>query len=433
MSTARQIAAKLLVRVEENDAYSNLALDAELKSADLGQKDTAFVTRVFYGVIERKITIDYVISRLSKKPVKKLSPTVLAVLRVALYQLMYMDKIPPSAVVNEAVKTVKKSRESYASGFVNGVLRGYLRNPVKIPCGDDFSSMQIKYSCPEWFCRELSHYLGETETALFLQDSLNPAPTYLRVNTFLTDVESLASRISDSGAKVSAAKLENALVCSDGGAVKNIVGFSKGEFFVQDISCQYAIAALGIQSGDTVLDVCAAPGGKSCNAALYAEKGGSVTACDIHNHRVKLIADNAERLCINTVNAVKNDATMFNNTLGLFDRVICDVPCSGYGVIRRKPEIKYKNPTDLTNLPQLQYNILATSSRYLKKGGCLLYSTCTLRRAENEDVVERFLNFDSSFTAVETASADGTGIYHRLLPQNCGGDGFFFTVIRKER
>ena len=393
----RKIVLKALIDFFENMGYSNLTLDGILKEASLDNKDKAFVSNAFYGVIERKITLDYIISKLSTTKINKMSPLILNVLRLGLYQMIYMDKVPDNAAVNESVNLVKKSKFKNLSGFVNAVLRSYLRNPVKLPQGEDNRALSIIYSCPEWFIKELSEYLGKEECIKFLENSLLPPPIYARVNTLKTTEEDLLKAFEKNGIECEKTKLNNAIKIGRISAIAKLEDYKKGHFYIQDIASQIAVNTFSCKSGDRVLDICSAPGGKTFTTAQLMENTGEIISCDLHNHRVKLIADGAKRLGINIVKAMQNDATCINEKLGNFDKIICDVPCSGFGDIRRKPEIKYKDSSDLTNLPELQYNILNNSAKYLKKGGYILYSTCTLRKVENEDIVERFLNDHPDF------------------------------------
>ncbi len=430
MLNVRNAVVNALAKIEKDNSYSNLALNSFLNEHNFSAEDSAFASRLIYGVTERKITLDYYIQSIASQPINKLSAFILSNLRVAIYQICYMDKIPNSAAVNEAVNIVKGSKERYAAGFVNAVLRNFLRNIPALPEGDTDYALFVRYSCAKWYIHELKQYIGKENVEPFLQDSLKQSPTYIRVNTLKTNKEQLICSLNESGVKSSETELENTLLIELKGAVNNIPEFKSGLFHVQDLASQLAIAALNISSSDKVLDVCAAPGGKSCTAAQYASKG-SITSCDLYPSRVELINDNLKRLGLNNITATVNDATIFNKSLGEFDKIICDVVCSGFGVIRRKPEIKYKSLDDLTNLPQLQYNILKISADYLKIGGCLLYSTCTLRASENEDVVNKFISENPNYDIEESNVFGDIKKFHRLLPNTYGSDGFFFAVIKR--
>lgn len=432
MVNTRKLVVLELIKFEENSEYSNLTLNSIILKNDLSPLDAGFVTMLFYGVIERKITLDYYISKLSSKPTEKLSKLVLNTLRVALYQIIYMDKIPSSAAVNEAVKIIKKSKEHYASGFINAILRSFLREAPKIPDGNTPYGLSVKYSCPEWFIEELTGYIGTDNAVSFLEDSLKTPPIYLRCNTQNISEDDLIKTLSEEGITAKKLNISGALVVDKLNPLKNNKTFLNGYYHIEDIASQIFLNAVGFNKGDSVLDLCAAPGGKTCTISELVENDGSVVSCDLHNHRVELIKNNANRLRLSNIEAVRNDALEFNLALGSFDAVLCDVPCSGFGVIRRKPEIKYKHPSDLTNLPKLQYNILNTAKNYVNDGGKLIYSTCTLRYDENEAVVEEFLKNNKNFKAVKTTVLGEEECYHRLTPTKHKSDGFFFCVLIKE-
>ncbi len=432
MNNVRQLVISALISVELQSGYSNLTLDNLLKKEALSSQDKAFVSRLFYGVIERLITLDYYISKLSSKPVKKLSPLVKNCIRIGIYQLEYMDKIPTSAAVNESVKIIKNSKESYASGFVNAILRSFIRNKPKLPEDSSEFAKSVSYSCPGWFIEELTAYLGAESADEFLKNSLTPPPMFLRVNNTVTTVTKVINCLKTIGIISEQTDVENCIKVNSLLGIENTAAFKNGWFHIQDISSQLCITALAPQSGDRVLDICAAPGGKTCTAAELMENKGEIVSCDLYSHRVKLIENNSQRLNLSIVNATVNDALKINKTWGKFNRIICDVPCSGFGVIRRKPEIKYKSPYDLTNLADLQYNILEISSGYLEQGGTIVYSTCTLRRCENEDVVLKFLNNHPDFYLDNPFPKFDCGCGSRLTNSNCGGDGFFFAVLKRK-
>ena len=427
----RKILVNALVDLEKSEGFSNLLLDSLLKKEKLTDQDKAFASRLFYGVIERKITIDFYISKLTQKPLKKLSPIVLNSLRIAIYQLEYMDKIPENAAVNESVAIVKSSKEKYAAGLTNAVLRNFIRNKPQLPNDNSIYSMSVRYSCPGWFIEELMSYIGKENTIGFLENSLNPAPLFLKTNNTVTTNDKLIEALECQNLTARDHK-NNCIEISSSGALEKLKEFKEGHFHIQDRSSQLCVAALDPRPKDRVLDICSAPGGKSCSAAELMNNSGEVISCDLYEHRVKLIKSNAERLGLNIVKPMVNDALVYNDKLGKFNKVLCDVPCSGFGVIRRKPEIKYKSKSDLTNLPELQYNILDVASKYLDLSGSLVYSTCTLRYEENEAVVIRFLEEHPEFTVCEFYSEFFGGAGHILTPDNCGGDGFFFAVLKRK-
>ncbi len=431
MNNVRKSVAEALVNLETSQGYSNISLDALLRKNNFTSSDKALASRLFYGVIERKITLDYYIGKLSSKPVKKLTPLVLNCIRLGIYQLEFMDKIPESAAVNESVNIIKCSKERYAAGFVNAILRSFIREKIALPQDNSSYALSVRYSCPAWFIEELSTYIGKDLAFKFLKNSLIPPPVYIRTNNTVTDGDSLLNTFLASNITANK-KSSECIELSFVNSPQNLKEFIDGHFHIQDISSQICVSALDPKPNDRLLDICSAPGGKSCTAAEIMMNRGEVVSCDIHEHRVNLIKTNADRLKLNIIKPTLNDATQFNSELGYFDKILCDVPCSGFGVIRRKPEIKYKPQSDLTNLPELQYNILDMSSRYLKCQGRIVYSTCTLRREENEDIIIRFLNEHPDFTVEKTFSQYFFDYGHRLMPENCGGDGFFFAVLKRK-
>lgn len=420
----RQTAFRVLLRVERENAYSNLALDAELKRSANGAP-AAFVTALVYGVLERQITLDFVLQQYLLKPLRKLRPEVRVVLRMGVLQLYFMDKVPASAAVNESVKLVKKNGCAYASGLVNSVLRKISETPLTYPeTGDLVSDWSIRYACPKALVERLVKEYGAADTQSFLAASLGGAPTVLRVNTLKTTAKALQSRLQSEGIETSAGTLENTLVVQSGGAIEQLSSYREGLFHVQDTASMLCVQALGLQPGQTLLDMCAAPGGKSFTAAQIMQNQGSIMAFDLHKHRVQLISDGAKRLGISIIDAQAQDAAVFHAALEkTADRVLCDVPCSGLGVLRRKPEIRLRELTFIDNLTEIQYNILVHASKYLRMGGILVYSTCTLNRAENEGVCDRFLR--------ENPAYQKDGDYKTLLPHKDGTDGFFIARLRR--
>lgn len=419
---ARQVAVKVISEIERDKSYSNIASDKAIKDAELSRIDAALASMLIYGVLQRKITLDFVLSEAAGKNFKKTHPFVLSVLRVAAYQLLFMDKIPPSAAVNEAVKIVKSSKQRFAQGFVNAVLRKIIADKTafleKIEHNDDLS---IKFSCTKELADSLVADYGEEVAEGFLKASLESPKLYCRVNNFAVK-DGLFDRLTEKGITVEASSVEGAFSIHGAGNVEALPEFQKGEFFVQDLASQIAISELGISDGDSVIDVCAAPGGKSFTAAQYVGQNGKILSCDLYEKRAGLIKNGALRLNIKNLEAMQNDATVFNTDFGKFDRVICDVPCSGFGVIRRKPEIKYKDLDEFSDLRDVQLKILETSVGYLNENGVLMYSTCTVRNAENRAVVDGFLKSHSDFEIVSERT---------LMPQTDGCDGFYFCILKR--
>lgn len=426
MSNARLVAVRALMSVSLDDGYSNIVLDSAVRSSGLVGADVSLASALFYGVLDRKLTLDYYIENASSRS-GKIPDFVREVLRVSVYQLVYMDRIPPFAAVNEAVKMIKKSKFSFAAGYVNAVLRNIIRNAPELPDDDSLTSLEIRYSCEQWIIKRLIDDYGQDETELILSGAMDAPTTYLRVNSHKCSTAGLVNELRSDG--LLAAKVENVpnAVCANG-ALEPTNAYKSGLFHVQDLACQMCCEALEPSENMRLLDCCSAPGGKAFTCAELMNNTGEVVARDIHPHRVKLIADGAKRLMLSNITASVGDATEYDSALGEFDRVLCDVPCSGIGVIRRKPDIKYKSPEVIDALPQLQYEILATGAKYLKIGGVLIYSTCTLFKSENEAVVSRFLSEHSGFEPYPFAD----GQYMRtLMPQN-GTDGFFYARIKRK-
>lgn len=424
MANARKIAVNALLRVNCDKAYSNITLNEFLNSADITPADKALATTLFYGVLDRKITLDYILSTLIKVGFSKVKPFTKEVLRVGLYQILYLEKIPQSAAVNEAVKLIKKSKESYNSGFVNAVLRNAIRQTISLPSGDSKKDLSIRYSCPEWIIENLLNDYETNEVIEFLEQSLKSPPLFLRVNnTKITDNE-LTAILKSGGCEIAAGEIDNSLQIISGGInTERSEAYRLGYFHVQDISSQKCVAILNPKKGERILDMCAAPGGKSFTICEHLENIGEVVSCDIYPQRTKLILNGAKRLGLSAIKPTVCDATEFKNDLGKFDAILCDVPCSGLGIMRRKPDIKYKDECDFEKLQETQLKILNNAVNYLKEKGRIVYSTCTVRKAENERIVEKFLNMHSEFILKEMKT---------YMPSPQSGDGFFTALLVRE-
>lgn len=434
MVNTRAAALKLLIRLEKDNAYSNIILGKELSSADYNAQDKRFVSALFYGVAERKITLDAVIDKYSKFKTGKLDCDVLQILRLGIYQLLYMDSVPESAAVNECVKLAKRCRNPSLSGFVNGVLRSFIRDGKKSPEGKTFEEkLSYEYSCPLWLVEKWTREYGEEAAASLVKTSVGKAPVTVRANTLRMPVKEIAEILESDGFSAENTVLENCLSISGSGAVEETKAYRLGLFHVQDISSQLCAEALGAKSGETVLDMCSAPGGKAFTIAEAMENKGSIFAFDLHESRVKLIKDGAERLGLSIIKAGKNDAAVHSDKIPLADRILCDVPCSGLGVIRRKPEIKYKNYDDFKELPELQLEILKNASKYLKAGGVIVYSTCTVSKAENERVVDRFLRENPNFQGVPVYDKfpQLSDYKATVIPEYFNSDGFFISKLKR--
>lgn len=420
MVNTRKIAAKILIKIENDNAYSNLTLNSFFENVQISSQDKAFVTNLVYGVIERKITIDFILKKFVKTPLKKVADFTLANLRLAVYQIMFLDKIPESAAVNEAVKLVKNSKESRNSGFVNAVLRSVLREDTLLPNTDSVADLSIVYSCPQEIINSFVRDYGLENTKHILKESLKSAPLTVRVNTLKCSVNDFIQKI---GVETEVIKPQGAVILKKGISVSECNLYKNGYYFVEDAASQTAVTVLSPKAGERMLDMCAAPGGKSFASAILMENKGEIISCDLYPHKAILIEKSVKRLGLDIINPCVCDATQFNSDLGQFDCILCDVPCSGLGIIRRKPEIKYKNVNEFDSLPDLQLKILCNAVNYLKKGGRILYSTCTLRKAENDDVVNTFLKNNTDFSLKYS---------HTFMPHTDGTDGFYCALLERK-
>ena len=424
MGNARKTAVKALLDVNVSGAYSNITLNKVLKNADLNEVDKAFATALFYGVLDRQITLDYVLSNFVTKSLNRISPYTLECLRTALYQIMYMERVPNSAAVNEAVKLVKSSKEKFNASFVNAVLRNVLRSDIALPKGESIKDLSIRYSCPEWIIQSFFDDYGKETAIAVLDEFLNTPDVVLRVNTLCTTAEELSKELEKEGTETVIAENGKTLIVKGGIDVRKSECYKNGLFHIQDTASQRSIEALQPQGAKRALDLCAAPGGKTFTMAQLMENKGEIFAFDIYEKRVELINSGAKRLKIQNITATVGDATVYNEKLGKFDAVLCDVPCSGLGVLRRKPEIKYKKTDETVTLLEIQRKIMENAAKYTAQGGKMLYSTCTLRRLENEDAVKEFLKKHPEFTLKYE---------HTYYPHIDKTDGFYCALLEKAR
>ncbi len=442
MKSARQTAYELLLKAEKG-AYSNLALDGALRGSPLSDADRRLAARLFYGVLERKLTLDYIIDNYSKRPVRRLDTEVVAALRLGVYQIAYCGNIPDSAAVNESVEIIKASPKKSASGFVNGVLRNIIRSSAGYELPDDpVKRLSVEYSCNEDIVRLLLDSYPEEDAVSLLASSFETSDTVIRVNTAKISAAELAEKLSAAGAdevyQPDIAVLHGKCLIVSGlssAGISEMPLFREGYFHVQDISSQLCCEALAPHGNDTVIDICAAPGGKTFTAAGIMNGTGRIFAGDIHKKRADIIAKGAKRLGFANITAFEGDARVYNDKLPAADCVLCDVPCSGLGVIRGKPEIKYKDISDIAGLPAIQSAILENASRYVKRGGTLVYSTCTLVPAENRGVTDGFLRRHSDFEGVPFFTDLGVpfgGYAAEIFPKHFGSDGFYICKMTRK-
>lgn len=443
--SARYTVVHALIQVNQNSGYSNVVLNQALQQSELSTADRMFASALFYGTLERKITLDFIISHYSSKPLNKLSPQVLEILRVSIYQILYLDSVPDSAAVNEGVALTKLLGVTSASGFVNAILRSFLRDDKKFPeCkGNRLRKWEIRYSCPEWLIKILLETYGEEDTVSFLESSLGRQSLYARVNTTKITAHALIEKLNQEGiAAVECPDLKNCISLSKTSAVEDIPSFKEGLFHIQDKSSQLCASLLDAKPGESVLDLCAAPGSKSFTIAELMFGNGTITSCDLTQEKLSKVSEGAKRLGLSIIKPTLNDARIFNKSFPLFDCVLCDVPCSGIGIIGRKPEIKYKNPKELTGLPAIQKQILEQASLYLKPGGRMIYSTCTLLPQENTQITDSFLQKHNDFLPEPLpeelqkflfGNYDQSRYNLTLFPNMVKTDGFFLAIMKKVR
>ena len=434
---ARYTAFQALQKLKGKDGYSNIVLDAVLKNSGLSHVDRGFAAALFYGVLERGITLDAVIRRYLR-PSIKLSQPVRLILQLGLYQLLYMDKIPDNAAVDESVKLVRKIGQLKAAGLVNAILRQFIRDQKQIPLPKSgCQRLSVEYACPEWMIESFTKDYGYDNCVGILQGFLQHRYLAVRANTNQISAADLLMLFTKQGIQVRRSTIcPDALILESAGDVRQLPGYAQGLFHVQDLAAQLCVQALNIAGTMRVLDVCAAPGGKSFTIAQQLQSGGEVLALDLYPQKVELILQGAKRLRLENIRARVQDARVYNPALGRFDRVLCDLPCSGLGILAKKPEIRYKNVAFLDNLPELQYHLLYVSACYLRVGGILLYSTCTLRDAENAQICNRFLQSHPEFAPYSIFPNMRRAIQEpahmlTLLPQMYQTDGFFISAFQK--
>ena len=417
MITAREAALLALNDILYNGKYSNIAVKEMLgKCRGMDKTEKAFFTNLVYGVISRHYTLEYVISQYSSIKLKKLARYVKIILELGFYQLIYLDKVPESAAVNECVKLSKRYCKKGSDRFINGVLRAFLKNRCVIP--DD--NLAVKYSFSQEMTKMFLEQFGY-EFAQQLMHALNTPPDImLRPNTLKTDADKLSELLEADG--IENTVTDYGMVISDGFDVASNRLYKEGYFTPQDRGAYTASVVLAPKEGETIIDMCSAPGGKATHIAELMKDNGNILAFDIHEHKVSLINNSAKRLGFNSINAQVGDSAVYNSELnGIADRVLCDVPCSGWGIIRRKPDIKLSH-TDLCELYDIQKKILDNGAKYVKIGGCIVYSTCTVNKKENEEIVSEFLSKNINFEKT----------YEKTFYPNIDGcDGFYVCRLNK--
>lgn len=443
MSNPRNTALNVLMKIEQDNAYSNIALNNAIRENKLSGVDSSFVSALVYGVLERKITLDYIIKQYSKIPLRKIEIKTKMILRLGILQLLFMDKIPESAAVNESVNLAKKHKLQKSSGFINGILRSITRSEEKYRLPDKSDKVlyySVKYSAPQELVKLWINSYGELNTEQLLKSLGGRPKICARVNTLKSDKNLLIAELAKENVKAEGIPfLENAVSLTETGSIERLSAYKSGKLHIQDASSQLCVDFLSPKPKEVLLDICSAPGGKSFTAAQYMCDRGKIFACDLYDHKLKLISDGAKRLGIHSIVTLKRDGASSDVPLPLADKILCDVPCSGLGILSRKPEIRYKDNLITADLPELQYKILCQSAQYLANGGRLVYSTCTLNPAENNKNARRFLEEHPDFYGVKLSlppqinrAIDENDYEITLMPHTSGTDGFYIAVFGKK-
>lgn len=437
----RQVACDLMYQVMNEGGFSNKLMQTRVDQSTLSDLDKRFVRTLVYGMIEKSMTLDYWIEQLSSVKLKKIEPRTLIIIKLALYQIAFMEKVPESAAVNEAVKLTKKVNFK-STGFVNGILRSFLRLEGKWPWPDaqkePIKYLSVTYSHPTWLVeRWLDLYGNEDAEKLMKADNEVPVMS-LRCNTLKTTVDQLIDSLGAEGyTAVKHSIIPDGLLIQKMGskALHQLEAFEKGHFFVQDFSAMLVGHVAQPSQGDHILDMCAAPGGKSTHLAQLMADHGKIIARDVSLYKTKQVDENLQRMGITCVRTEVDDALIFNeNDMGKYDKLILDAPCSGLGIIRRKPEIRYNRVlSDLYQLADIQKKMLENAAQYVRKGGHLIYSTCTIDPIENDEVLNWFLENHPAFTLedlpehLKSLSEDGKII--KMYQSIEGFDGFYIAKL----
>ena len=432
---ARETALNVLIACRTEDGWSNGVLKEYLSRDRLDRRDAALATRLCYGVLQNRLKLDFYLQQLLTGKLKDLHPAVRDILHLGLYQLLEMDKVPSSAAVNESVELAKKycKKQRYAPGLVNAVLRKAATAQLKQPTG-----WQEIYSHPQALIDLLKSYVPKGTLEGLLKAHNDAPDTVAQVNTLKISIQDLAQRLEGEGVIARPhGWMPDCLILQNSGNLESLPSFREGLFYIQDAAAKLSVLCARLPENAKVLDCCAAPGGKSFAAAIAMSGTGSITSCDVYEHKANLIANGAARLGITNITARCLDATTHvSEWEEKMDAVIADVPCSGLGIIRKKPDIRYKNLQEMAALPALQIQILNNVSTYVRPGGVLLYSTCTLVRAENEGMVEVFLKEHPDFCLEplplpEALGKNETGML-TLIPGQHDTDGFFIAKLRRK-
>ncbi|GKU82423.1 16S rRNA (cytosine(967)-C(5))-methyltransferase RsmB [Niallia sp. NCCP-28] len=440
----RESALDILETINNNQAYSNLLLNNAIKKNEIPAKDVGLLTELVYGTLQRKMTLAYYLQPFLKNS-KKMQSWVVTLLQLTLYQIVYLDRIPDHAAIHEAVEIAKKRGHKGISGLVNAVLRNIQRQglPKTESIEDSIERIAVETSHPNWLVKRWAEQFGLEETQKMCQLNLTPPIQTARINTTKTTVEECIRLLEAEGYNVKTSEIIPEGVHCLKGNLANSRCFQDGLLTIQDESSMLVAYALNVKEPLSVLDACAAPGGKSTHIGEKMGNKGNILSVDLHEHKVKLIRQNAERLHLDNIETKAMDAKKLADIVeaNSFDRILIDAPCSGLGVMRRKPDIKYtKDEKDMDRLQTIQLKLLEEVSPLLKKGGLLIYSTCTVDRKENEEVVASFLAQHQEFTKdttlasrlPESVQSFAEGYQLQILPQHFGSDGFYIAALKKE-
>ena len=439
----RQIALTILYKIDKENAYSNIALDEELRKNRklLNEKDIGLISEIVYGTTTWKLTIDTIIKKYSKLKIEKLSKWILNILRMGIYQIVFLDKIPKSAAVNESVNLAKRYGHPASANFVNAILR-------KIEKKDFEEMSQIKEptqrimltsSTPKWIIEELLKEKAIQDVEEICKNSNQKPSLSIRVNTLKTTKENLIKELKKLQIEVKQGILEDFLIVEKVKQIENLEIFKQGWCTIQDESAGLAALVLEPREGERILDACSAPGGKTSYLAQLMKNKGMIEAWDIHPHRTKLVEETAKRLGIQIIQTKVKDATLKENNIEKFDKILLDVPCLGTGVIRKKPDIKWKHDkTEIEEITKIQKTILQNCSEYLKEGGELVYSTCSILQEENENIISDFLKKNKNFKIMPIPMNEKNTFYQyrenagyfKVYP-NKETDGFFICKLKK--
>lgn len=438
---AREAALLTLNTCQRQGGWSDGALKKQLAAGGLEGREAALATQLCFGVVQNQLLLDFYLSKFSNIPLRRMESKVVQALRLGLYQMLFLSRIPQSAAVNSSVELTRTHcKNPRAPGMVNAILRSLQRNLNQLPTipkNDPAEYLSILYSHPVWLVEELLPLLGSEGTAEYLQANNSQPPITAMVNTTKATTQQVAQLLAEQGVEVASHPwLEDCLILNKTGNLERLDAYQQGLFYVQDPASRLMALASGAAPGMRVLDVCAAPGGKSFAAAIQMENQGEVISCDLHPHKKKLIQAGADRLGLSIIKPMTADGKVRREEwVSAFDLVLVDAPCSGLGVIRKKPDIRYKDPEPLADLPQVQEAILENAAGYVKTGGVLMYSTCTIVPRENGEIVAAFLKKHPEFVreafilpgpAGEVSEGEIT-----LWPQVHQTDGFFICKLRK--